>query len=109
MIYADENVWQPVVDGIDRRGWEVTTAMAEGTLGWTDREHLRYAAEQGWTLLTFDDDFLRLAEGGAFDIDHSGIVFISQHRRDVGELVRRIHAALERNADRDLSNEIVYA
>jgi hypothetical protein len=98
-----------VVDGLDRREWEVTTATAEGTLGWTDREHLRYAAQRDWTLLTFDDDFIRLAEGETFDIDHSGIVFISQHRRDVGELVRRIHTALERNRDRDLTNEIVYA
>lgn len=109
MIYADENVWQPVVDGLRRRGWDVTNANEEGTLGYTDREHLRYAADREWTILTFDDDFLRLVESGEFGDDHAGVVFIAQDRRDVGTLVRRIHAALERTADRDLTGEVVYA
>jgi len=109
VIYADENVWQPVVDGLRRRGWEVTTPTDEETLGWSDREHLEHAAEHGWPLVTFDDDFIRLAEGDEFDLKHEGIVFISQHRRDVGELVRRVHAALERNSDRNLAGEIVHA
>jgi predicted nucleotidyltransferase len=60
MIYADENVWIPVAEGLRRRGWEVTTAVKAGTLGDSDREHLRFAAEEGWTLLTFDDDFLSM-------------------------------------------------
>lgn len=109
MIYADENVWQPVVDGLRRRGWEVTNAKEQGTLGGSDREHLRYAGERGWAVLTFDDDFLRLVERGEFGDDHPGVVYIAQDRHDVGELVRRIHAALERNADRDLTGEVVYA
>jgi hypothetical protein len=109
VFYADENVWMPVVEGLRRRGWSVTTAMEEGTLGDADAEQLDYAASNGWPLLTFDDDFLSMVESGEFGGDHAGIVFVSQHGRDVGELVRRIDAALERNADRDLTNEIVFA
>lgn len=36
MIYADENVWLPVARGLRRRGWEVTTAVEEATLGYSD-------------------------------------------------------------------------
>ena len=109
MIYADENVWMPVVEGLRRRGWSVTTAMDEGTLGDADAEQLDRAASNDWLLLTFDDDFLSMAESGEFDRDHAGIVFVSQHGRDVGELVRRVDAALQRNADHDLTNEVVFA
>jgi len=80
-----------------------------GYLGYSDAEHLRYAAERDWTLLTFDDDFLSLVESKANPPSHSGIVFISQHQRDVGEIVRRVDTALERHAGRDLSGEVIYA
>lgn len=109
MIYADEDVWMPVVEGLRRRGWEVTTAMEEGTLGDPDDEQLSYAATNGWPLLTFDDDFLSMVESGEYEGSHAGIVFASQHRRDVGELVRRIDGPLQRNTDRDLTDEIVFA
>jgi hypothetical protein len=109
VIYADENVWQPVVEGLRRRGWEVTTARDEGTLGDSDREHLERAAEREWVVLTFDDDFLRLVNDGANDIDHAGVVYIAQDRHDVGELVRRINAALDRTENSDLRGRVVYA
>lgn len=109
MIYADENVWMPVVEGLRRRGWTVTAAVEAGTLGDSDRDHLRFAAEKGWTLLTFDDDFLSMVEAEPPEFDHPGIVYASQHGRDVGELVRRVDGTLQRNADRDLTNEILYA
>ena len=67
----------PVVGGLRRRDWTVTTAAEEGTLGAPDREHLEYATERGWTVLTFDDDFLSLVD--AVDVDHAGIIYVSQH------------------------------
>ncbi|PSQ25041.1 hypothetical protein BRD04_00030 [Halobacteriales archaeon QS_9_67_17] len=109
MIYADENVWHPVVEGLRRRGWSVTTAREEGTLGDSDGEQLRYATECGWAVLTFDDDFLALVESDSFDRDHAGVIYISQHARNVGELVRRVDDALGRNDERELTNRVVYA
>jgi hypothetical protein len=35
-VYADENVWMPVVEGLRRRGWEITSAIEEDTLGASD-------------------------------------------------------------------------
>ena len=109
MIYADENVWIPVAQGLRRRDWTVTTALEEGTLGYTDQEHLLYAAERDWTLLTFDDDFLSLVEGDQTPIEHGGIVYVSQHGRTVGDLVQRIDAALHHHRGQDLTGEVIFA
>jgi hypothetical protein len=109
MIYADENVWMPVARGLRRRGWEVTTAVEEETLGYSDAEHLRYAADQGWPLLTFDDDFLSLVDSELADVDHAGIVFVSQYGHTVGELVGRLDSTLQQHEERDISGEVVFA
>ena len=109
MIDADENVWVPVAEGLRRRGWEVTTAVEEETLGHTDEEHLEYAMQRGWTILTFDDDFLSLVEGGYASSNHPGVIFTSQHGRTVGELVKRIDSTLQRHRGRELTGEIVFA
>ena len=37
-VYADENVRMPVVEGLRRRGWTVTSAMEEETLGASDED-----------------------------------------------------------------------
>lgn len=108
MIYADENVWQPVADGLRRRGWNVTTANEAGTLGYTDREHLEFAIENDWMLLTFDDDYPAFAATEFAEVDHPGILYITQHGRDVGELVRRIDAMLQQIEGRDVSGEVLY-
>jgi predicted nuclease of predicted toxin-antitoxin system len=107
MIYCDENVWMPVAEGLRRRGWDVTTAVEEGTLGYTDRQHIRYASDNGRVILTFDDDFLSLVES-EYEGGHPGVVYVSQHGRDVGELIRRIDSALEREDVDDLSGRVVY-
>ena len=108
MIYADENVWAPVAEGLRRRGWDVTTVMEAETLGLSDRDHLKFATERNWLLLTFDDDFPKLAATDFADVDHAGILYVSQHGCDVGELVRRIDATLQRIESTDVSGEVVY-
>ncbi len=108
MIYTDENVWQPVAEGLRRRGWDVTTANEAGTLGYIDREHLEYATERDWVLITFDDDFPILAATKFADVDHAGILYVPQHGHDVGDLVRRIDATLQRIEPNDVRGEVVY-
>ncbi|WP_254521749.1 DUF5615 family PIN-like protein [Natrinema caseinilyticum] len=61
-IYCGEGIWIPVADGLRRRGWTVHTVRDEGKLGAPDREHLSYAVENDWVLVTFDDNFLSLVE-----------------------------------------------
>ena len=96
-LYCDESIWIPIADGLRRRGWTVHTARAEGRLGDPDREHLSFALENDWILVTFDDDFLSLAEGAGFD--HAGIVYVRQADRDIGSVVKAIDGCLDDQGD----------
>jgi len=61
----------------------LTLAQAE-MLGAGDEKHFVFAREEGRTIVTHDDDFLRLAAQAA---DHAGVVYLPQ-RRSLGETVR---------------------
>jgi predicted nuclease of predicted toxin-antitoxin system len=92
-IYCDESVWVPVAKGLRQRGWEVYTASEENNLGMSDKEQLEFAVRNGWVLLTFDDDFLALVERD--DTEHSGIVYVNQSGKRVGDVVKDVDALLQ--------------
>ena len=96
-LYCDESIWIPVADGLRRRGWTVHTARNENLLGAPDREQLSHAIERDWILVTFDDDFLSLVEGS--DLEHAGIIYVQQARRDIGDVVKATDAHLEGGAE----------
>ncbi len=70
-------------------------------MGDPDREHLAFAREKDWLLVTFDDDFLSLVEGQG--LDHAGIVYVQQAGRDIGDVVKTVDSHLESRADEDRS------
>lgn len=92
-LYFDESVWAPVADGLRARGWSVTTAFEEDTLGEPDREQLAYARRNDWLLVTFDDDFLGLVHRE--ELEHVGILYVDQHGRRIGDVVHAIDAFLD--------------
>jgi predicted nuclease of predicted toxin-antitoxin system len=100
-LYCDESIWIPVADGLRRRGWEVHTARDERTLGNPDREQLRYAVENDWILLTFDDDFLSLVEGEG--LEHAGLIYVQQAGRKIGDVVKTVDAHLDERDEDDRS------
>lgn len=82
--YLDEHVAGAVATGLRNRGIDVLTLSEAGMLGASDREHFSFAYEEGRVLVTYDDDFLRLA---AQTEEHAGVAFAPQGR-SIGELVR---------------------
>ncbi|WP_281194096.1 DUF5615 family PIN-like protein [Halorubrum sp. F4] len=100
-LYCDESIWIPVADGLTRRGWTVHTARNEGTLGDADREQLRYAVENDWLLLTFDDDFLTLVEGQG--LEHRDLIYVQQAGRQIGDVVKVVDEHLQNRSDGDPS------
>jgi hypothetical protein len=100
-LYCDESIWIPVADGLRRRGWTVRTARDEGTLGDPDREQLRYAVDNDWLLLTFDDDFLSLVEGQG--LDHRGLAYVRQAGRQIGDVVKLVDEHLQNRSEDDQS------
>ena len=101
-VYCDESIWVPVADGLRRRGWIVHTAREQGTLGEPDEDQLRYAVENDWVLVTFDDDFLSLVEGTG--IDHTGLIYVQQEGRQIGDVVKAVDAHL---SERDSVDESI--
>jgi predicted nuclease of predicted toxin-antitoxin system len=100
-LYCDESIWIPVADGLRRRGWTVYTVRDEGRLGDPDRDHLSYAQENDWILVTFDDTLLSLVEGSGFE--HAGVIYVQQAGRDIGDVLKAVNAHLETRAEDDRS------
>ncbi|WEL18762.1 MULTISPECIES: DUF5615 family PIN-like protein [unclassified Halorhabdus] len=73
----------------------------KGTLGEPDREQLRYAVENDWLLLTFDDDFLSLVKGEG--LEHTGIIYVRQAGRQIGDVVKVVDEHLQHRSDDDQS------
>jgi len=82
--YLDEHIAEAVAKGLRRRGIDVRTLTEAGMLGASDEEHFAFAREEERTIVTQDDDFLRLA---AQSSEHAGVVYLPQ-RRTVGKTVR---------------------
>jgi predicted nuclease of predicted toxin-antitoxin system len=100
-LYCDESIWIPVAEGLRRRGWTVRTARDAGTLGDPDGDQLRYAVDNDWLLLTFDDDFLSLVEGRG--LEHAGLIYVRQAGRQIGEVVKVVDEHLQHRPESDRS------
>jgi predicted nuclease of predicted toxin-antitoxin system len=100
-LYCDESIWIPVADGLRNRGWTVHTARSEGTLGEPDQGQLQYAVDRDWLFLTFDDDFLSLIETG--DASHTGVLYVQQEGRRIGDVVKAVDSHLEQRDASDAS------
>ena len=74
-FYTDEHVPRAVIRGLRQRGLDVATVPEEGMLGASDREHLRWANDEGRVIFTQDTDFLRLHAAGHI---HAGIAYAPQ-------------------------------
>jgi predicted nuclease of predicted toxin-antitoxin system len=79
-IYLDEYVNHAVVPYLRQRGWDITTAQAEGMGTASDEEQLNYATSRGWVLLSTNErDFGTLhLEFRKTKRQHSGIIIIPQ-------------------------------
>ncbi len=104
-FFLDQHIPAAVARGLRRRGVDVLTAQEAGRCGVTDIEQLRYAHQQGRVLVTFDDDFLGLAAGGA---QHAGIAFCSAMKYTLGELIRVLLLAYEVLEPADMLNHIEF-
>jgi predicted nuclease of predicted toxin-antitoxin system len=84
-FHLDENCHRAVVEGLWRRGIDVTTTPESGLVSATDEQQLAYCSSQGRVLFTQDRDFLRLRASGT---SHLGIVYCDKDTRSVGEIIQ---------------------
>lgn len=104
-FYLDENVSPEIAEQLRRRGIEVFTTQALGTLGDSDIHHLARATALEAALCTHDTDYLILAQSG---IEHAGIVFGHSGQHGIGDWVKALELiALVYEAD-DMRNHVEY-
>jgi predicted nuclease of predicted toxin-antitoxin system len=81
----DEHVERAVAVPLRSSGVEAATVPELGRGGQPDEMQMRWAAAEGWVIVTGDRDFLRLANA---DASHAGIVFYIRRHASIGLLVR---------------------
>ena len=105
-IYADENVNVAVVEGLKRRGVDISSAVDTGKLGLSDEEQLIYAKEERAVIFTHDDDFLSMVAGSG--TEHYGIIYVHQQHLSIGECIRRLKTIVETTSPEEMHNRILF-
>ena len=81
-----------LVNALRSAGIDLLTALEAGMIGRSDEEHLKYAAEHGRVLHSFNvKDYQQLnsrflKQGWS----HAGVIVVQQNRYSVGEHTRRM-------------------
>jgi uncharacterized protein with PIN domain len=102
--YLDEHIAEAVATGLRTRGIDVRTLSEAKMLGAADADHLAYAYEEGRVLVTYDEDFLRLA---AQTEEHGGVAFAPQER-SIGELVRGLALIAEEMEREEMEGHVEF-
>lgn len=105
LFHLDEHVSNAVAAGLRQRGIDVTTTHEAGLRGADDAAHMEFALIHRRVLVTHDADFLRL---DALGVSLFGMVYCSQQKHKVGDLVRLLVLLDELYADEDLQNTIQF-
>ncbi|MBU0703161.1 MAG: DUF5615 family PIN-like protein [Chloroflexi bacterium] len=105
-LYLDEDVFKSVGPALRARGFNAISVHNLHHYGWTDAEHLAYAAANERAIFTFNaPDYIALhaaylSEGKS----HAGIVISKQH--PVRETIRRLLDLLNRVTGDKLKNQL---
>jgi len=110
-LYFDEDAMDgDLVHALRIRGIDVTSALEQGMVRRTDRDHLELARSQGRVLYSFNiSDFQQLhyeylAQGNP----HSGIVLSPQQRYSLGEQMRRLLNIVGRVSAEEMQGSLLF-
>ena len=97
-----------IVTGLRRRGVQIASAAELGLLGAEDERHLDHATGAGHTVLTSDDDFLRLvAHRLQSETHHPGVLFILP-RTSGGDAIRAVALVAQALGPTEMHDRIVW-
>ena len=105
-IYSDEDVNVAIIEGLKRRGIKAISCQEANNIGLSDKEQIEYASSNKFVILTHDADFLRIIHEKK--ISHSGIIFVSQNKLSVGEIIRKIEFLVSILSQEDMENHIEF-
>ena len=104
-LLCDEHIPFPVIDGLIRRGIDVTTVQQLGMRSALDQLILEAARQQGRVVYTNDADFLR---HHAVGINHSGIIYHHTLEHSVGEAIRRFSLVCELLSPQEMMGRVQF-
>lgn len=110
-LYTDEDVTDDLAPALRRRGYDAQSTAEAGNLSLSDENQLRYATEQGKTILTYNiEDFVSLThQWHEQGIAHAGIILSEQFsQRRFGELLRRLLRLLDSLTADEMHQQIIY-
>lgn len=108
-LYLDEDVHPFIAQALRLRGWGALTTGEAQRRGYSDRDQVRFARENGYAFLTYNvQDLPRIH----YDMlsageDHGGIVVATQD--DPRQTIRALLNLLASVSGEKLRNQLVYA
>lgn len=105
LFHLDENVDHGVVDGLRRRGIDVTTASDARLIGASDPDHVEFALQEGRVIFTHDSDFLRIANEG---VSHAGIAYCHPRDHSIGEIILALVVLWRSREPEEVRNRVVF-
>ena len=105
-LYLDEDVFKAIAPALRARGFDAVSVHDLQHCGWSDVEHLAYAAGEGRAIFTFNAaDYIALhREYASEKKSHAGIVVAKQH--PVRETIRRLPDLLNRVTGNAVKNQL---
>jgi hypothetical protein len=117
-LYTDKHIARAVTIQLRLRGVDVVRCEDVGMAAAKDVQHLEYATAAGRTVVTHDEDFLRLAQKWlAEGRSHAGIMFLHAHlqgRPNIGRIVKGLlvyHELIDAGAgtvEGDIYNRVLH-
>lgn len=104
-FHLDEHIPRAVVEGLRRRGIDVTTSVEMDLVGRTDEEQLTAAREGERVFVTHDADFVALHRSG---MQHAGIAFCQQRGRTFSDILRGLILVWEVLSPQEMRNHIEF-
>ncbi len=104
MLQCDEHIDKPLWKALNARGIVTYRVEDENLKGMSDIDLLHYCGEKRRVLLTCDRDFFPLAR----QINHPGIIFLTDQQAPLSEIVRSILFLLVTVAEAEFENSIFY-
>lgn len=104
-LYLDEDVYKAVAPALQARGFDAVSVHDRRHYGWSDAEHLAYAAAEGRAVFTFNaSDYIALHKGYLSEgRSHAGIIVSKQHT--IRETIRHLLDLLNRVTDDEMKNQ----
>jgi hypothetical protein len=108
-FYMDHHIHQAITEGIRRRGIDVLTALEDGTDEQDDELLLERATRLGRTMVSQDQDFLRIAGNWQRSSrEFPGVIYAIQERVDIGQTIEYLELIAVLKSSEEMRNQVEY-